>query len=337
MRSARPSTAATPRTRAASSITFCPDAATRCESPEARNSLRVRSGSAASSPRAMPRSRAPSGGGTPVRRTAWARARTPSTTPASPPRLAPVSDSASARSWACTPRARCQASDSGQVLEPASDGEHRADALGRPAHATARRAAARARHRASPWPPARRTSAPAAPRGARRARARRARCAAPVGSHRSPPGAPARRGRRRRRRPRARGALRRASRAPAPRARRAARPVARAVPGAGRRRAPRSPRATAASAAPQGPRRHAPRQSGARRTRVSRRRSAAAAPLTAGPCPSGRPGASGRCPGSRRGRRSSESRRAAGGTRGSCWRWPGRRRRACRAARPSRC
>ena len=136
-RSASPSTAATPRTRAASSITFCPDAATRCESPEARNSPRVRSGSAASSPRAMPRSRAASGGGTPLRRTAWARARTPSTSPASPPRLAPVSASASARSWACTPRARCQASDARQRLEAAAYRQHRADALGGPAHAAA--------------------------------------------------------------------------------------------------------------------------------------------------------------------------------------------------------
>ena len=270
-----------------------------------------------------------------MRRTAWARARTPSITPASPPRLAPVSDNASARSWACTPRARCQASAAGKCSSPprtARIAPTRSVGQGtpRPARSTTRspssltvatrtpnereRGASRSTTRSCTACPMRGASRVASIASRRACATRAPATTAPVSARRTAAREPSAGA--------ASAASGTASGARGPRSRPA---TSAAVPTChGRERS--SSRAAAARA----------RQSGARRTRVPASFSAAA-PLTAGPCPSGRPGASGRCPGSRRGRRSSESRRAAGGTRGSCWRWPGRRRRACRAARPSRC
>ena len=287
---------------------------------------------------------------------------------------APVSASASARSWACTPRARCQASEAGSGSSPPR---------------TASTAPTRSVGQRTPRPvrsstrsPSSRAVATRAPNGARPRRVEEHDALAHgVADARRQPRRVERlqarlRDQRTGQRPR-----RRAPGAP-PRARPSAGAASAASSTASGARGPASrpattaavpdvprPRAQLGERRGPSPRSRATRQHHADERHATPREAARAAPwprehlgadgsatgdvpppaaggaqlrasaprLTAGPCPAARRGASARCPGSRRGRRSSESRRAGGGTRGSCSPWPGRRRRACRAARPSRC
>ena len=136
-----PSTAATPSTRAASSITFCPDAATRCESPEAPELVaravgqrRVVAEGHAAQQRGLGRRDA--GAQDRLRPRAGRRRRAP----ASPPRRGAgvgqrVGPQLGVHAARALPGVRRR-----QRLEPAAHGEHRADALGA---ASARRGPAR--------------------------------------------------------------------------------------------------------------------------------------------------------------------------------------------------
>ena len=97
---------------AASSATFCPLAATRCVSDAVRKSSCMAVGSAWPSPSTMPRSSPLTGPDASARS---ARARTPSTNPAKPPRLPSVArtDDADRAAWTLRVRIHAWAGESG--------------------------------------------------------------------------------------------------------------------------------------------------------------------------------------------------------------------------------
>ena len=271
-----------------------------------------------------PHERAPPRAGTPVLSARSARVRTASIAPAGPPRRRPVAAIPSAESSACTPRRASHASCRRSRVEDAADAQLGAHGRRRPAHARARAQQGPLAvqpddggSHAERAPPGRLEQRDvgaqrvpelrAEPRVGRAPRSARAR----PGRRRSPHRTAARRGRRaRRRRPRPQPARRsRAASAIRPRGPPRAPPRGRARAGREARRARRLPRRSRSSRRPS--RLHAlPEGREPLGTDARHLAQVVDAPKSAV---------------------------LACGRRGSSPPSPGRRRRACRAARPSRC
>ena len=101
-----PTSAHAARISTTSSITFCPDTARMCASPEAWKSSLTSSLSRSSAPSTIPRSSAASGAASRSPSPASARRRTPSNHPANPPRRCPVAVTRRASIAACAFRGR---------------------------------------------------------------------------------------------------------------------------------------------------------------------------------------------------------------------------------------